>query len=91
MHAFTLFLVFDTTERFLSCTLPVSRKRFTRRDIVDLFGTGESGNVPVPHLWRARTVARPPLPVAVPPRLVAVPRTVVDPDSAGWLKSNIQR
>jgi hypothetical protein len=33
--------------RFLSCTLPVPRKRFTRRDIVDLFGTGESGNVPL--------------------------------------------
>jgi hypothetical protein len=38
MHAFTLFLMF---ERFLSCTLPVSRKRFTRRDIVDLSGTGQ--------------------------------------------------
>jgi hypothetical protein len=33
------------SERFLFCTLPASRKRFTRRDIVDLFGTGESGNV----------------------------------------------
>jgi hypothetical protein len=32
-------------ERFLSCTLPVSRKRFTRRDTVNLFDTGESGNV----------------------------------------------
>jgi hypothetical protein len=27
-------------ERLLSCALPVSRKRFTRRDTVDLFGTG---------------------------------------------------
>jgi hypothetical protein len=34
-------------ERFLTCTLPVSRKRFTRRDTVDLFGTGKSGNVPL--------------------------------------------
>jgi hypothetical protein len=32
-------------ERFLSCTYPVSRKRFTRRCTVDLFGTGESENV----------------------------------------------
>jgi hypothetical protein len=32
-------------ERFLSCTLLLSRKWFTRRDSVDLFGTGEWGNV----------------------------------------------
>jgi hypothetical protein len=32
-------------KRCLPCTLPVSRKRFTGRDIVDLFGTGEPGNV----------------------------------------------
>jgi hypothetical protein len=36
-------------ERFLSCTLPVSRKRFTRRDIVYLFGIGESRNVSLTH------------------------------------------
>jgi hypothetical protein len=41
MHAFTLFLMFDVTR----WRVPVSRKRFTRRDIVDLFGTGESENV----------------------------------------------
>jgi hypothetical protein len=40
-----LFLMFDATERFLSCTLPVSWKQFTKRDTVDLFGTGESENV----------------------------------------------
>jgi hypothetical protein len=36
-------------EWFLSCTLPVSRKRFSRWDTVDLFGTGESGNVSQNH------------------------------------------
>jgi hypothetical protein len=39
-------------ERFLSCTLAVSRKRFTRRDIVNLFGTGESGNVSINSFWQ---------------------------------------
>jgi hypothetical protein len=39
-------------ERFLSCTLPVSWKRFTRRDTVDLFGTGESGNVSLNSFWQ---------------------------------------
>jgi hypothetical protein len=37
---------------FSSCLIQpgivsVSRKRFTRRDTVDLFGTGELGNVPL--------------------------------------------
>jgi hypothetical protein len=32
-------------EWFVSCMLPVSRKRFTRCDTVDLFDRGESGNV----------------------------------------------
>jgi hypothetical protein len=41
-------------ERFLSCTLPVSRKRFTRRDTVDLFGTGESGNVSLNSFWQVK-------------------------------------
>jgi hypothetical protein len=41
-------------ERFLSCTLPVSRKRFTRRDTVDLFGTGESGNASLNSFWQVR-------------------------------------
>jgi hypothetical protein len=36
MHAFTLYLVFVATR----WRVPVSRKRFTRRDIVDLFHTG---------------------------------------------------
>jgi hypothetical protein len=39
MHAITIFLMFDATRWRVS----VSRKRFTRRDIVDLFGTEESG------------------------------------------------
>jgi hypothetical protein len=45
MHAFTLFLMLDANR----WRVPVSRKRFTRRDIVDLFGTGESGNVSLTH------------------------------------------
>jgi hypothetical protein len=32
-------------EQFLSCMLPLSWKRFARRDIVDLFGMEKSGNV----------------------------------------------
>jgi hypothetical protein len=41
MHAFTLFLMFDATW----WSVLVSRKQYTRRYIVGLFGTGESGNV----------------------------------------------
>jgi hypothetical protein len=41
-------------EQFLSCALPVSRKRFTRRDIVNLFGTGESGNVSQNSFWQVK-------------------------------------
>jgi hypothetical protein len=41
MHAFTRFLMFDVTQ----WRLPVSWKWFTRWDIVNLFGTGELGNV----------------------------------------------
>jgi hypothetical protein len=51
MYAFTLFLVFDATRWRVS----VSQKRFTRRDIVDLFGTGESGNVFLNSFWQVRT------------------------------------
>jgi hypothetical protein len=43
--AFTLFLVCDATELFLFRTLPVSRKQFIGRDVMDLFGTGVSKNV----------------------------------------------
>jgi hypothetical protein len=40
-------------EQFLSCTFPVSRKPFPRRDIVDLFATGESRNVSLNSLYQA--------------------------------------
>jgi hypothetical protein len=50
IHAFTLFLVFDGTR----WRVPVSRKRFTRRDTVDLFGTGESGNVSLNSFWQVK-------------------------------------
>ncbi|KDR14585.1 Msx2-interacting protein [Zootermopsis nevadensis] len=43
-------LVFDVTER----VVPVSRKRFTRRDIVDLFGAGEMGNVSLNSSWQVK-------------------------------------
>jgi hypothetical protein len=38
MHASTLFFMFDAN----SWVVPVSRKRFTRRDIIGMFGTGEN-------------------------------------------------
>jgi hypothetical protein len=50
MHAFTLFLMFDATW----WRVPVSRKRFTRRDIVGLFGTVESGNVSLNSFWQVK-------------------------------------
>jgi hypothetical protein len=31
----------------------VSRKRFTRRDTVDFFGTAESGNVSINSFWQS--------------------------------------
>jgi hypothetical protein len=48
MNVFTLFLMFDATRWIV----PVSRKRFTRRDTVDLSGTGESGNVSLNSFWQ---------------------------------------
>jgi hypothetical protein len=45
MHAFPPFLMSDSTRS----GVPVSRKRFIRRDIVDLFGAGQSGNVSLTH------------------------------------------
>jgi hypothetical protein len=54
MHAFTLLLMFDAKEQFLSCTIPVSQKQFTRRDTVNLFGTGESGNVSLNVFWQVK-------------------------------------
>jgi hypothetical protein len=43
-----------TCEWFLSCMLPVSRKRFTRWDTVNLFGTGELGNVSLSSFWQVK-------------------------------------
>jgi hypothetical protein len=48
MHAFTLFLLFDATR----WRVPVSRKLFTGRDIIDWFGIGESGNVSLNSFWQ---------------------------------------
>jgi hypothetical protein len=45
----------DPVKSFGFCfTLPVSRKRFTRRDIVYLFGTGESANVSLNSFWQVK-------------------------------------
>jgi hypothetical protein len=50
IHAFTIFVVFGA----IRWRVPVSRKRFTRRDTVDLFGTGESGNVSLNSFWQVK-------------------------------------
>jgi hypothetical protein len=41
-------------ELFLSCMLPVSQKRFTGWDTVDLFGTAESGNLSPNSFWQVK-------------------------------------
>jgi hypothetical protein len=48
MHDFTLFFRLDATLVRASD----SRTHYTRRDIIDLFGTGESGNVSLNPFWQ---------------------------------------
>jgi hypothetical protein len=45
----SLFIIEGTPELFLFCMLAGSRKRFSRRDTDNLFGTGESENLSVTH------------------------------------------
>jgi hypothetical protein len=60
MHSFTLLLVFAAKERFLSCKLPVSRKRFTRRYTVEsICLTQENGNVSLKAFWQLSTTEMP--------------------------------
>jgi hypothetical protein len=49
--AFTFFLTFDATR----WRAAVSRKWFSSRDIVDLFGTEESRNASLNSFWQVRT------------------------------------
>jgi hypothetical protein len=50
MHAFTLFLMFDATQ----WRVPMSQKRFTRRDTVDLFAQENREMYPFSHFGKFR-------------------------------------
>jgi hypothetical protein len=50
MHAFTVLLMFDASKG----RVPLSRKRFTRLDSIDLFDTGESENASLNSFWQVK-------------------------------------